>query len=228
MEEAKLERKQIGVIVFLVIAISFFSLLLISIITLNVIYCTLALVLLFTQSAVFSFLNVKVRGHEPPPARERLFYNVQLFGAALMLVSVVLASYNNSYIESFVQNPVFLMWMTGLFVASLGGIALRTHAVGFRFKKGAYPRDVEETIKEAKSVTLAPIDSRLNVDKRFTEFIKKRLIKQKLILRSGQKISLKIFPLPPDFIPFEILETDPVENVKVTKETIVKILSAPK
>jgi hypothetical protein len=89
-------------------------------------------------------------------------------------------------------------------------------------------KKVEETFAEAKSVTLAPINTRLNVDKRFTEFIKKRLIKQNLMLRSGQKIRIKLFPLSPplkDFIPFEILETDPDGNVKVTKETAVKILS---
>ena len=93
-----------------------------------------------------------------------------------------------------------------------------------------HPKKVEETFAEAKSVTLAPIDTRLNVDERFTEFIKKRLIKQKLTLKSGQKISIKLFPLPPpltDFIPLEVLETDPDGTVKVTKETIVKIFNQP-
>lgn len=215
---------------FLAIAISFFSLLLLSIITLNVIYCTLALFLLLTQSSVFRFLNVKVKGYKPPSASERLFYNIQLFGAALMLLSVVLAGYRNSYIELFVQKPVFLMWITGLCVSSIGLMALKTHAGRFQPKKGGHPKDMEETVKEAKSVTLAPIDTRLNVDKRFSDFIKKRLIKEELTLKSGQKISLKVFPLPlplTDFIPFEILETDPAGNVKVTKETTVKILSAP-
>jgi hypothetical protein len=96
----------------------------------------------------------------------------------------------------------------------------------FHFKRGTRQEKIEEIFVEAKSVTLVPIGTRLNVDKRFTEFIKKRLIKQNLILRSGQKIRIKLFPLPPplkNFIPFEILETDPDGNVKVTKETTVKI-----
>lgn len=47
-----MERKKIRVAAFLAIAASFFSLLLLSIVTLNVTYCTLALVLLVTQSCM--------------------------------------------------------------------------------------------------------------------------------------------------------------------------------
>ena len=85
---------------------------------------------------------------------------------------------------------------------------------------------VEETFAEAKSVTLAPIDRRLNVDKDFTECIKNRLIKQKPTLRKGQNVSVKVL-LFGTSIRFEILETEPDGNVKVTKETTVKILSQP-
>lgn len=92
-----------------------------------------------------------------------------------------------------------------------------------------HPKKVEETFAEAKSVTLAPIDPRLSadkIDKDFPKYIRNRLIKQKLTLRKGQNVSAKVLPFGTS-IRFEILETDPDGNVKVTKETTVKILASP-
>jgi hypothetical protein len=92
-----------------------------------------------------------------------------------------------------------------------------------------HPKKVEETFVEAKSVTLAPIDPRLSadkIDKGFPKFIRNRLIKQKLTLRKGQDVSVKVL-LFGTSIRFRILETDPDDNVKATKETTVKILASP-
>jgi len=221
-----LEKKRvIGVVVFFAIAISFFSLLFLSIISLNVTYETLAIALLFGSFLWSRFYLEKVKKYRPLPALERGLYFTEIFGVVLMLLSIALVGYENCYIQLFVKSKVWYIWISGVFIVGLREIALRFYRGRFYFKRGVYPKKVEETFMEAKSVTIAPIDTQLNVDKRFSDFIKKRLIKQKLTLRSGQKISLKVLT---DFIPFEILETDPAGDVKVTKETTVKILSAHK
>ena len=205
--------------------IIFFLFLFLSIITLNVTYETLAVALFFGTFLWARFNLEKAKKDKPLPPRERALYFIEIFGVALMLLSIVAVGYENSYIQFFVKTQVWYVWLSGVFIVGIGEFAHRIYSGRFHFKSDIY----KETFVEAKSVTLAPIDTQLNVDKRFSEFVKKRLIKENLTLRSGQKISLKVFPLPfplTDSIPFEIVETDPEGDVKVTKETIVKILPA--
>lgn len=81
-------------------------------------------------------------------------------------------------------------------------------------------------VSEAKTVTLAPLDTQLNVDKRFSDLIKKKLIQQKKEFRKGETISVKLFPVIFGFfrqkgtlITFKVLETSPNGYVNITKET---------
>jgi hypothetical protein len=76
-------------------------------------------------------------------------------------------------------------------------------------------------------LTLTPIDTSLNVDKSILEYIKRRLVKQKSILTSGQEFDVKIFPFPPSYIHFKVLKVKPEGNVKVSTRTVVQILEEP-
>jgi len=77
-------------------------------------------------------------------------------------------------------------------------------------------------VKNALSVTLAPIDMRLNVDEDFTHFVKTRLMERTvtegdttLVMMLGQAI------------PFTVTKTRPHGIVKITEETKLQILSEP-
>jgi hypothetical protein len=181
--------ESIRIVVFYSFGVLFFSLLLISVINLNVTYGTLALALLFGSFLASRVYLEKVKKYRPLPTPEKALYFTEIFGVALMLLSIAVVGYENSYIQFFVKTEVWYIWISGVFIVGIGECARRFYSGRFHFKRGIYPKKVEETFVEAKSVTLAPIDTQLNVDKRFSEFIKKRLIKQKLTLRSGQKIS---------------------------------------
>jgi hypothetical protein len=89
-------------------------------------------------------------------------------------------------------------------------------------------------VNEAKTVTLAPLDTQLNIDEQFSDFIKKKLIQQKKEFRKGETVSVKLFPVIFGFfrqkgtsITFKVLETSPNGYVNVTKETKIEILNKP-
>ena len=77
-------------------------------------------------------------------------------------------------------------------------------------------------VKNALSVTLAPVDMRLNVDEDFTRFVKNRLMERTvtegdttLVMMLGQAI------------PFTVTKTRPHGIVRITQDTKLQILSEP-
>lgn len=77
-------------------------------------------------------------------------------------------------------------------------------------------------VKEAVSVTLAPVDMRLNVDEDFTNFVKNRLMERTLV--EGDTTLVMMLG---HAIPFVVTKTRPHGIVKVTADTKLTILSEP-
>ena len=77
-------------------------------------------------------------------------------------------------------------------------------------------------VKEALSVTLAPVDMRLNVDEDFTNFVKNRLMERTLV--EGDTTLVMMLG---HAIPFVVTKTRPHGIVKVTADTKLTILSEP-
>ncbi len=77
-------------------------------------------------------------------------------------------------------------------------------------------------VKEAISVTLAPVDMRLNVDEDFTNFVKNRLMERTLV--EGDTTLVMMLG---HAIPFVVTKTRPHGIVKVTADTKLTILSEP-
>jgi transitional endoplasmic reticulum ATPase len=77
-------------------------------------------------------------------------------------------------------------------------------------------------VKEAISVTLAPVDMRLNVDEDFTNFVKNRLMERTLV--EGDTTLVMMLG---HAIPFMVTKTRPHGIVKVTADTKLTILSEP-
>jgi transitional endoplasmic reticulum ATPase len=77
-------------------------------------------------------------------------------------------------------------------------------------------------VKPALSLTLAPVDMRLNVDEDFTNFVKNRLMERTLV--EGDTTLVMMLG---HAIPFTVTKTRPHGIVKVTPETRVTILNEP-
>jgi transitional endoplasmic reticulum ATPase len=77
-------------------------------------------------------------------------------------------------------------------------------------------------VKNALSITLAPIDMRLNVDDDFTNFVKNRLMERTLV--EGDTTLVMMLG---HAIPFTVTKTRPHGIVKVTVETRLTILNEP-
>jgi len=77
-------------------------------------------------------------------------------------------------------------------------------------------------VKEALSLTLAPVDMRLNVDEDFTNFVKNRLMERTLV--EGDTTLVMMLG---HAIPFTVTKTRPHGIVKVTSETKLTILNEP-
>ena len=77
-------------------------------------------------------------------------------------------------------------------------------------------------VKNALSVTLAPIDMRLNVDQDFTNFVRNRLMERTFI--EGDTTLVMMLG---HAIPFTVTKTRPHGIVKVTAETRLTILNEP-
>jgi len=77
-------------------------------------------------------------------------------------------------------------------------------------------------VKTALSLTLAPIDMRLNVDEDFTNFVKNRLMERTLV--EGDTTLVMMLG---HAIPFTVTKTRPHGIVKVTSETKLTILNEP-
>ena len=77
-------------------------------------------------------------------------------------------------------------------------------------------------VKTALSLTLAPVDMRLNVDEDFTNFVKNRLMERTLV--EGDTTLVMMLG---HAIPFAVSKTRPHGIVKVTGETRVTILNEP-
>ncbi|MEM2995085.1 MAG: CDC48 family AAA ATPase [Candidatus Bathyarchaeia archaeon] len=77
-------------------------------------------------------------------------------------------------------------------------------------------------VKTALSVTLAPVDMRLNVDEDFTNFVKNRLMERTLV--EGDTTLVMMLG---HAIPFTVTKTRPHGIVKVTAETRLTILNEP-
>ncbi len=77
-------------------------------------------------------------------------------------------------------------------------------------------------VKTALSLTLAPVDMRLNVDEDFTNFVKNRLMERTLV--EGDTTLVMMLG---HAIPFTVSKTRPHGIVKVTAETRLTILNEP-
>jgi transitional endoplasmic reticulum ATPase len=77
-------------------------------------------------------------------------------------------------------------------------------------------------VKTGLSVTLAPVDMRLNVDEDFTNFVKNRLMERTLV--EGDTTLVMMLG---HAIPFTVTKTRPHGIVKVTAETRLTILNEP-
>jgi len=77
-------------------------------------------------------------------------------------------------------------------------------------------------VKNASSITLAPMDMRLNVDEDFTNFVKNRLMERTLV-----EGDTTLVMMVGHSIPFTITKTHPQGIVKVTAETGLTILNEP-
>jgi len=77
-------------------------------------------------------------------------------------------------------------------------------------------------VKTALSLTLAPVDMRLNVDEDFTNFVKNRLMERTLV--EGDTTLVMMLG---HAIPFTVSKTRPHGIIKVTTETRLTILNEP-
>ena len=77
-------------------------------------------------------------------------------------------------------------------------------------------------VKTALSITLAPVDMRLNVDEDFTNFVKNRLMERTLV--EGDTTLVMMLG---HAIPFTVSKTRPHGIIKVTTETRLTILNEP-
>jgi transitional endoplasmic reticulum ATPase len=77
-------------------------------------------------------------------------------------------------------------------------------------------------VKNALSLTLAPVDMRLNVDEDFTNFVKNRLMERTLV--EGDTTLVMMLG---HSIPFTVTKTRPHGIIKVTAETRLTILNEP-
>src|SRR5512136_575788 len=77
-------------------------------------------------------------------------------------------------------------------------------------------------VKPALSITLAPVDMRLNVDEDFTNFVKNRLMERTLV--EGDTTLVMMLG---HAIPFTVSKTRPHGIIKVTAETHLTILNEP-
>lgn len=77
-------------------------------------------------------------------------------------------------------------------------------------------------VNEAKSVTLAPVDMRLNVDKDFKNFVKSRLLEFPLV--EGDSIFVVILG---SAIPFTVVRSRPHGIVKISQSTTLNVLGEP-
>jgi transitional endoplasmic reticulum ATPase len=77
-------------------------------------------------------------------------------------------------------------------------------------------------VKSALTITLAPVDMRLNVDEDFTNFVKNRLMERTLV--EGDTTLVMMLG---HAIPFTVTKTRPHGIVKVTAETRLTILNEP-
>jgi transitional endoplasmic reticulum ATPase len=77
-------------------------------------------------------------------------------------------------------------------------------------------------VKNALSITLAPVDMRLNVDEDFTNFVRNRLMERTLV--EGDTTLVMMLG---HAIPFTVTKTRPHGIIKVTTETRLTILNEP-
>lgn len=97
------------------------------------------------------------------------------------------------------------------FTRKNGGVAINEYVI----VRGA-------KVKPALSITLAPVDMRLNVDEDFTNFVKNRLMERTLV--EGDTTLVMMLG---HAIPFTTTKTRPHGIVKVTAETKLTILNEP-
>jgi hypothetical protein len=76
-------------------------------------------------------------------------------------------------------------------------------------------------VNEALSIVIAPLETRLNVDEDFTNFVKNRLMEKSLV--EGNEILVTMLG---HFIPFKVISTDPKGVIKVVSTTELKILES--
>jgi transitional endoplasmic reticulum ATPase len=77
-------------------------------------------------------------------------------------------------------------------------------------------------VKDALSITLAPVDMRLNVDADFTKFVKNRLMERAFV--EGDTTLVMMLG---HAIPFTVIKTRPHGVVRITYETNLQILGEP-
>jgi len=77
-------------------------------------------------------------------------------------------------------------------------------------------------VRDAISVTLAPVDMRLNVDEDFTNFVKNRLME-----RTFSEGDTTLVMMLGHAIPFTVVKTRPHGIVRITHDTNIQIMSEP-
>jgi len=103
-------------------------------------------------------------------------------------------------------------------IIRIDGFTRKNAAVGMNGYLIVRPAEVENAL----SITLAPVDMRLNVDADFTNFTKNRLMERTLV--EGDTTLVMMIG---HAIPFTVTKTHPHGIVKVTAETRLTILNEP-
>ncbi len=114
---------------FTLILFALFSVLML--ITLNMVYATLALLMIITSK----FYALKVKKGASYPPRVNLFYYLEFFGAALMLLPIVIVGYRNCVINILARTSSIYIWLTGICLIGIGEFILRTYEKSPRLKK---------------------------------------------------------------------------------------------
>ncbi|RLI34700.1 AAA family ATPase, partial [Candidatus Bathyarchaeota archaeon] len=106
----------------------------------------------------------------------------------------------------------------GLDIIRIDGLTRRNAQVSLN----EYVTVRKALVHNASSVTLAPVDVRIEFDPDFTNFVKSRLLEMPLV--EGDIVLLSVFG---NAMPFTVAKTKPSGIVRVTSSTIFQVLSEP-
>jgi magnesium-transporting ATPase (P-type) len=121
------------IMLFTLLLFALFSALML--ITLNMVYATLALLMIITSK----FYALKVKKGASYPPRVDLFYYLEFFGVALMLLPIIIVGYRNCVINILVHTSSIYIWLTGISLIGIGEFILRTYEKSSRLKRQVFP-----------------------------------------------------------------------------------------